>query len=149
MKHCINAFLLLALFLTYPAFAKETISGPVQAEVVKVIDGDTIRVQAHLWLGLHKTIKVKFNGAQSPELYSPKCDYERELAEEARDITADAIAGKPVTLIDIQYGKYSDRVIANVLNHEGVDLNTFLFNKALAQPTKTGKRMDWCGDGKQ
>lgn len=126
--------------------AKETISGPIQAEVVKVIDGDTIRVQAHLWLGLHKTIKVKFNGIQSPELYSPKCDYERKIAEEAKAITEKAIAGKPVTLIDIKYGKYSDRVIANVLNHEGVDLNTFLFNMALAQPTKTGKRMNWCGD---
>ena len=129
--------------------AKETISGPIQAEVVKVVDGDTIRVKAKIWLGLDKTIKVKFNGVQSPELYSPKCEYERELAKEARDVTANAIAGKPVTLIDVQYGKYSDRVIANVLNHEGVDLNTFLFSKALAQPTKTGKRMDWCGNGQK
>ena len=149
MRHSINICVLLALWLSNPAQAKEMISGPVQAEVVKVIDGDTIRVQAHLWLGLHKTIKVKFNGVQAPELYSPKCDYERGLAEEAKAVTEKAIAGKPVTLINIHYGKYSDRVIANVLNHEGVDLNTFLFSEALAQPTTTGKRMDWCGDGRE
>lgn len=135
-----------ALFL-FPTSgqAKEKISGPIQAEVVNVIDGDTIRVKAHLWLGLHKSIKIRFSGVQSPELHSAKCDYERKLAEEAKAITTKAIANKPVQLINVRYGKYSGRVVAEVLNHEDKNLNVFLFENALAQPSKTGKKVDWCG----
>lgn len=149
MKYILCFCCVILCLITANGQAKEIVSGPVTAEVVKVIDGDTIRVKAKIWLGLDKTIKVKFNGIQAPELHSPKCDYEREIAEEAKAVTVKAIAGKPVQLIDIKYGKYSDRVIANVRNHEGVDLNTFLFNQALAHPTKTGSRIDWCGDDKQ
>ena len=128
--------------------AKERVSGPIQAEVVKVIDGDTITVTAHLWPGLHKTIKVRFYGVQSPELYRPKCDYERTMAKKAKSVIVHAIDNKPVQLINIQYGKYSDRVIAEVLNHNGKNLNDFLFENGLAKASKTGKRMDWCGHEK-
>ncbi len=137
---------ILAFTLSVPAQAKETVLGPVEAQVIKVIDGDTIRVKARIWLGLEKNIKVRLNGVQSPELYRPKCAYERHLAEQAKNVTTDAIAQQPVLLINIKYGKYSDRVIADVLNHQGRPLKAFLLDQALAQPSKTGKRLDWCGN---
>lgn len=130
--------------LSNPGYAKEIIPGPITAQMVRVIDGDTIRVKAMIWLGLEKNIKVRLNGVHAPELYRPKCEHERQLAEQAKNVTTDAIAQQPIQLINIKYGKYSDRVIADVLNHQGHHLTQFLLDQALALPTKTGKHLDWC-----
>ncbi|HCX68087.1 MAG TPA: nuclease, partial [Rhodobiaceae bacterium] len=42
---------LLAIFSAFPAYAAERMAGPVEAEVVRVVDGDTLVARARIWLG--------------------------------------------------------------------------------------------------
>ena len=51
--------------LVFPAFpspsqAKDVLAGPVPAEVVRVVDGDTLLVRAEIWLG--QTVEVDGRG---------------------------------------------------------------------------------------
>jgi hypothetical protein len=63
--------------------AAEIVPGPLPADLIRVIDGDTIEVRAHLWLGLELTIRVRLWGIDAPEL-DGICPAERDLAKSAR-----------------------------------------------------------------
>jgi hypothetical protein len=57
------------LSAVYPAFcAEDVLNGPVNAELLRVIDGDTIEVRARIWLGLDLTTRVRLSGIDAPEL---------------------------------------------------------------------------------
>jgi micrococcal nuclease len=43
--------LMICVLWAVPLNAKDVLEGPVMAQVLRVIDGDTIEVAAHLWLG--------------------------------------------------------------------------------------------------
>jgi endonuclease YncB( thermonuclease family) len=126
-----------------PAPADETLSGPVPAEVLRVIDGDTIVVRARIWLGQTVETDVRVAGIDTPELRGD-CDAERDLAERARDLLIGLLGEAPVTLRDIEYGTFAGRVVARVETAEG-DINTPLIEAGLAQPYDgRGARPDWC-----
>ena len=147
----VKKYLLLTkqLTLIHPqAHAKDILEGPIKAKVLRVIDGDTIEVKAHIWVDQHIQTKIKLKNVQAPEIRGA-CDFEKDLAEQVQITTFNATNSAfdyPVELRNIEYGKYAGRVLADVTNHEGKDLEQILFDKGLAQPTKTGKRADWCGE---
>lgn len=118
--------------------------GPVPAGIVKVIDGDTIRVKARIWLGQEIEIAVRLAGIDAPEL-NGRCPVERELARESRDRLA-TIAGEAVQLHDIHYGKYAGRVVAKVTTPAGMDLGARLVADSLARRYDGGRRAAWCSD---
>lgn len=49
-------------------FAAEVVAGPVRADVVRVIDGDTLAVTAHIWVGQSLATSVRIRGIDTPEL---------------------------------------------------------------------------------
>ena len=57
-----------ALIVAMPALGAETINGPIPARTVKVIDGDTIYVEAQLWLGLTKRVRIRVDGVRKAAL---------------------------------------------------------------------------------
>jgi micrococcal nuclease len=63
----------------------ESVPGPIQARVLRVIDGDTIVVRARIWLGQNIDTQVCLDGVDTPELKG-KCERERRLAVRARDL---------------------------------------------------------------
>jgi endonuclease YncB( thermonuclease family) len=67
--------------------AAEVLAGPVSARVLEVIDGDTVVVQAQVWIGQAIEFRVRLAGIDAPELRG-KCDAERALAAQARDFLA-------------------------------------------------------------
>ncbi len=65
------------------AGAQNRLAGPVPAQVLSVIDGDTIEVRAVIWLGQVLSTRVRLAGIDAPELRG-KCARERALAVRAR-----------------------------------------------------------------
>jgi micrococcal nuclease len=122
------------------ASAEELIEGPVEAALVRVIDGDTIEVRAHLWLGLELTTRVRLAGIDAPEL-DGGCPAERELAKAARAFLTVTLP-PAVTLRDVRQDKYGGRVLARVLTMTGEDIGRLLVAHRLA--ASADSQRGWC-----
>ncbi|CAA7612543.1 putative Staphylococcal nuclease-like protein [Magnetospirillum sp. LM-5] len=106
-------FLILAVLLvaTCPrAAASEALPGPYLAQLVRVIDGDTIEVRVHVWLGLDQTVRVRLVGVDAPEMHGA-CP---AAAIAARDFLARLLDGGPLVLTRITHDKYGGRVDAAI-----------------------------------
>ncbi len=128
--------------------AVEVLSGPVPATVIEVVDGDTVKVRARIWLGQDLSTRVRLAGIDAPEL-SGGCTRERALAVRARMFLVDQLAagdGGPVEvrLLDVRYGKYARRVVARMETAAAVDLGAALIAAGLARPYDGGQRPSWC-----
>ena len=138
--------LVLVIGMVHPSGApvrQETISGPIPARVVRVVDGDTITVRARIWLGQDIETQVRLDGIDAPEMRG-KCQGERRLAQKARDLIVKFTGNGQVILRDIQYGKYAGRVVARVLTQDGRDFSQILLGAGLGRPYNGGRRETWC-----
>ena len=136
--------------------AGERLAGPLPAWVVSVIDGDTLEVRVHIWLGQDLNTRVRLAGIDAPELKG-KCDREKDLARRARayllarldpadsGVGAKAGAGAgEIRLREIRYGKFAGRVLARVETLDGTDLGQGLIAAGLARPYDGRRRASWC-----
>ncbi len=134
--------------------AGERLAGPLPAWVVSVIDGDTLEVRVHIWLGQDLNIRVRLAGIDAPELKG-KCDREKDLARRAKayllarldpaDSGAGAKAGAgEIRLREVRYGKFAGRVLARVETLDGTDLGQGLIAAGLARPYDGRRRASWC-----
>ena len=120
----------------------DSIEGPVAAKVERVIDGDTIQVQAVIWLGQSITIRVRIDGIDAPELHG-RCAEERRLATLAHDYLAERVEHATIKLTHIVYDKYGGRVRATVSDAKG-DIGEALLKAGLARPYHGERRAPWC-----
>jgi endonuclease YncB( thermonuclease family) len=128
--------------------AGERLSGPIRARVLRVLDGDTLKVSARIWIGQDVQTRVRLADIDAPELRGA-CPYERDLALRARAYLAarlESSDGRPVrvSLYDISLGKYGGRVLARVLTEKGENLGNSLLAAGLARPYGGGRRGSWC-----
>ena len=123
----LRAFLASAVLLAaaLPALAGDVLPGPYQAQVVRVIDGDTFEAQIHPWLDLHVRKRVRLCGIDTPERKEPGY-------EEAGDRLAE-LAGEQVILRNVQYDNFG-RVLADVHAADGRSIAAILLREGLAQP---------------
>lgn len=126
-----------------PAMAAEIVAGPVEARVLRVIDGDSFIAEAHVWPGHTVTVSVRIRGIDAPELRS-RCDAEREAARRARAALEEMLAAGPVDMTNIGGGKYYGRVIADVTAHDGRAVAHVLIAAAHARPYAGGRRSGFC-----
>jgi endonuclease YncB( thermonuclease family) len=139
------AAFLAALLLAAPAGpAGETLAGPIPAQVVTVIDGDTLAVRARIWLGQEVSIRVRLAGIDAPELRG-KCDDEKARAMAAKAYLSAKVGEGSVTLSEVHYGKFAGRVMARVRNAAGEDLSQALVTAKHARFYEGGRREGWCG----
>jgi len=147
---------LLAPFAS-PAHAAQILRGPFPADIITVIDGDTIHARIFIWLDLFVHVKVRLQGVDTPEI-NGKCLQERELAQQAKAFAETWLAkshasparpsnkrkiiDKAVVLINVQYGKYAGRVVADIQNRQGESLSAALIKAGLARPYGTPAK--WC-----
>ena len=122
--------------------ARYELEGPVAAEVLRVIDGDTLTVRAKIWIGQELTTNVRLSGVNAPELSGDR-DEERMLAEAARQFLAERVQGRAVFLRSIALDKFGGRVVA-VVEDGGGDLAAALLAARLAVPYDGGHRGSWC-----
>jgi micrococcal nuclease len=123
------------------------IVGPIPAQVLNVIDGDTVLVRARIWLDQDIKTKIRLAGVDAPEI-SGKCAYERNLAIKARNLVRRLLSGGKAVLSDIRYGKYAGRVVARIQDQNGRDVTQSLVDAGLGRIYDGGARASWC-DGKE
>ncbi|MEQ8308583.1 MAG: thermonuclease family protein [Hoeflea sp.] len=118
----------------------QTVPGPVAARVVRVIDGDTLVVDAHPWPGQAVRVSVRLRGIDTPERRS-RCSSERKAADQARGELKRLVAGhETVSLINVAGGKYYGRILAD-LKAGSRDIASAMLQSGLARPYQGGKRL--------
>jgi len=137
-----------ALYWAQPAVAQD-IPGPVPAEILHIVDGDTVGVRAHTWPGQYVEIRVRLRGADAPEVRRVACEAERARGHEATEFTRawltapDGGGFAPVMLTDIGPDSFWGRVVARMERAgDGADLSDDLIAAGLAVPFR--QRGPWC-----
>jgi micrococcal nuclease len=137
------AVLLVVCLLCSPGHAAERLAGPVEAEVLRVIDGDSLVVRARIWLGQTVETHVRLAGVDTPELRG-KCSEEREKAVAARDALIRLLGDGPVRLRDIEADKFGGRVRARVASAAHDDVAEAMIGADHARAYDGGARGGWC-----
>ena len=86
--------------------------------VVRVIDGDTILVDASADLPPELAdLRIRLRGVDTPETgFRARCDAERRAGEAARDFVVWRIGeAETVTVHDLEWGKWGGRIVADVI----------------------------------
>jgi endonuclease YncB( thermonuclease family) len=117
--------------------------GPYAAEVVRVIDGDTVELDVALWPGLVQRIHLRLDGVDTPEKRgAPLC--EKILARRASEFTLRFFRlGGTVLVSGVRLGKYAGRVLGRIAV-DGKDLGEALVAAGLGRPYAGAKRESWC-----
>lgn len=142
-------FIFIALFctLSLPATAArpraDVVAGPFNGEVIKVLDGDTLSVRVHVWIGQQLVTDVRIKGIDTPELRG-HCPAERAKAIAARDHVIALLKNGRVILRDIRLEKYAGRVLATVTATDGTIIGDDLIARGLARAYGGEKRQGWC-----
>ncbi len=140
MLRCI-ALVCFAVLMLMSSARADPLPGPIPADVLRIVDGDTLKVRAHIWPGQHVEILVRLAGVDAPEIHRSKCPAERRLAERAK-AAIEALSYRPVYLRNVKLGKYAGRVVAEVTLKTGENLATYLLHIGLAVPD--GEAGTWC-----
>lgn len=123
--------------------AKETY-GPYPADVIKVIDGDTIKVNVHIWPNLTQEINLRLAGINTPEKRGRVSDCEKKAGQKATEFTQRWLKGiTRVTITDVELGKFAGRALGRI-SKKGEDLGEALIKNGHAKPYDGGKREPWC-----
>ena len=134
----------LLCLIAAPAFAY----GPYDAELISVIDGDTVKLCVAVWPGLVKTINVRLAGIDTPEsrrgkksgVAIPECEI--HFGKMAGRFTEDFLTGKALQLYNVSLGKYAGRVLGTI-TADGEDLGSALIASGLGVEYNGGKRAIW------
>jgi len=132
-----------ALALSILAFASHAFAyGPYDVTVIRVIDGDTVEVDAAVWPGQTNRIKVRVADVNTPEIRrSPQC--EKALGAKAPTFTQAWLDGGQVSLTGVKLGKYAGRVVGNLVR-DGASLSQALIESGHGRPYSGGKKGTWC-----
>ncbi|MQX37118.1 thermonuclease family protein [Roseospira navarrensis] len=124
--------------------------GPFLAEVVRVIDGDTVEVRAHIWPDQVVTTAVRLADIDTPELRG-RCAAEKAAAERARDHVKALViqADGALWLRNVRLGTYAGRVLGELETETGLNLGRALIEAGHAVPyaDRKAQRTRLCGGG--
>ena len=116
-----------------------SVAGPVSAQIVRIIDGDTLLVDAHPWPGHAVRVSVRLRGIDTPERRS-RCLQERHAANRARSELERLVSGfRTVELRNVSGGKYYGRVLAD-LKAGSTDIASAMLEGGFASPYRGGRR---------
>ena len=123
-------------------------SSAIVADVLKVIDGDTLLVRAEIWPNQHIQSYVRIDGIDTPEIKG-KCAEEREMARQASlHLEHTLPKDKKVILRNIRNGKFAGRVIADIYTDHGESIAQEMLRANLARSYHGKKRQPWCDTNK-
>ncbi len=139
MRRCAIA-VALAVALPGPAAG-----GDYDWPVVRVIDGDTVQVDAGADMPPElASLAVRLRGVDTPETGKPKCESERRAGEAATAFTKVSLAKAGSALVrNPSWGKFGGRVVANIVL-DGETLSAMLIAAGHGRPHSRGRRRGWC-----
>lgn len=132
--------------------------GPYEAEVVRIIDGDTVSVRAAIWPGLVAEYSVRIRDIDAPELFRPSCDAEREWAENAKRVAEGlylperrrerSLPDQRIRLQRVQYDPFSGRVLADLQRWRSdrwISFSRDMLDRNMAVEWRRGQaEVPWC-----
>jgi len=136
----------LVIFLSYLTFCAPAFADLYEWKVIRVIDGDTIEVEAP-FLPKELKLSVRVLGIDTPEKGGrAKCKAEADLAIKASKFTESffKVLGNKATFSDIKWDKFGGRVLANVAIQDN-NLAEELINRGYARAYNGEKKKSWCG----
>lgn len=116
----------------------KSIKGPVRAQLIDVVDGDTVLVDAEPWPNTTIRIFVRLRDIDTPEMKS-KCVSLRKVAKAAKLALSEFLDGQTLTLHNMSGGKYYGRIIADIQTEHGTSASQTLLNSGHAIPDKSRK----------
>lgn len=117
--------------------------GAYRAQVLNVIDGDTVEARVHVWMGQEVLTRIRLKDIDAPEM-TGACGAERELALASRNRVAALVGSTDILLMDVKPDKYFGRVVARIVGTDGRDVGNLLLEEGLARPYRGGRREAWC-----
>ena len=135
-----------AAFTIYFAMLGSAWANPYPVKVLRVIDGDTIEIEARfLPPELKQKLSIRVLGVDTPEKgHRAQCPQEAALAERASAYTKSLIAsGQPVEIDIARWDKYGGRILGAV-RIGGQDLTQGLIANGLGRPYYGEKKSSWC-----
>ena len=134
--------LLILLFL----FSNAVLAERQPATVVRVIDGDTIKISAP-WVPapLKPEISIRVSGVDTPEHAGiAQCDLEAQRADKATEFTQGLIThAKKIEVTYTQWDKYGGRILGEVWVDDKA-LSEQLIAAHLARAYHGEKKQGWC-----
>lgn len=121
-----------------------TLPCELKGNVIKVIDGDTIKLAFPHLPKVFREISCRLHGIDAPELKRSRCCQEKCLAKAAKRFLQNLHpVGSTVSLTSATKGKFF-RLIANLSTNHG-DTSGLMLNAGFAvQYYGSGARFDWC-----
>ena len=127
------------------------IAGPALAAdyawpVVRVIDGDTVAVDASADMPPELAdVKVRLKGVDTPEKGGrAECDHERDAGRAATAFTERAVAEASLIVVrDPEWGKWGGRVVADLVL-DNRSLSDSLIAAGHGRAYDGGRRGSWC-----
>jgi len=135
----------LIIFLSYLTFCSPVFANLYEWKVIRVIDGDTIEVEAP-FLPKELKLSVRVLGIDTPEKGGrAECKAEADLAIKASEFTESffKVLGNKATFSDIKWDKFGGRVLANVAVQDN-SLADELITKGYARAYNGEKKKSWC-----
>ena len=114
MTSCRFRFMLLFLVFILASLPSDAALITVNATVLRIVDGDTITVRAHLWPRQSWQGNIRLHGIDTPELRG-QYQAERDQGIMARDTLVSLVPPR-VRLVNVKSGKFGDRYVAAVMD---------------------------------
>jgi len=115
-----------------------------RAEVLRVVDGDSFRVRAAIWLDHLVETNIRVRGIDTPELRRAKCAAEKAKGETAKKQLVEWLS-EGVILHRVEYDKFGGRVLADVYTADFRNIGLLMVNSGLARfYDGKGPRGGWC-----
>ena len=145
--HFLLVVLLTFLFIALThLFPKDAHSDVYDAEIIRIIDGDTVVIAApFLPSPLKPQLAIRVFGVDTPEKsWRGKCEYERNLGQKASDFTKQLILSSTRHQVDImKWDKFGGRVLGDILL-DGKSLRRMLIQNGYAREYYGKKKQSWC-----
>jgi endonuclease YncB( thermonuclease family) len=116
----------------------------IRADVLRMIDGDTLEARVQVWPGIAITSRVRLRGIDAPEMCA-RCADEQAKAIVARDALIRILSEGSVGIASVTQDKYGDRVDAEVSTAATDDVAAVLLASGLARAYSGRRRASWCG----
>ncbi|TDO96681.1 thermonuclease family protein [Marinomonas balearica] len=144
--------------LTSPAEAKP-LATVYKATLIRVIDGDTMKLRLEIYPGLFKEVNLRIEGIDTPESRRGKkagktiTDCEITLGQKAKSHAQKLLSNSPllkVTDLDPAKSKYAGRINGKLWfvplyekHGTAVNYGLYMIHQKLAQPYEGGTREPW------
>jgi endonuclease YncB( thermonuclease family) len=122
--------------------------GPYRAEVIRVIDADTLEMAIDVWPGISVDVSVRVRGVDAPEIRT-SCKAEKRLGERATAWVRERYPqGALVRVEHVERGSFAGRVVADVArwqDNRWVPLAGELLDRRFAEPYRVAQApVPWC-----